>query len=105
MFKERVRALGYLCAGFLSSGIASSLYVSCALGADAFNLLTQGVSNLELTAAYGAIANGGTYVRQVFFTRILDRNGRVLLENEPEERRVMQESTAFLLTDAMEDSL
>ncbi len=45
MFKERVRALGYLCAGFLSSGIASSLYVSCALGADAFNLLTQGVSN------------------------------------------------------------
>ena len=84
----------------ITSLTSQDITASLALGG-----LTQGVSNLELTAAYGAIANGGTYVRPVFFTRILDRNGRVLLENEPEERRVMQESTAFLLTDAMEDSL
>ncbi len=84
----------------ITSLTSQDITASLALGG-----LTQGVSNLELTAAYGAIANGGTYVRPVFFTRILDRNGRVLLENEPEERRGMQESTAFLLTDAMEDSL
>ena len=45
MFKERAAALGCLCAGFLSSGISCSLYVSCGLGSDAFNVMTQGLSD------------------------------------------------------------
>ena len=34
--------------------------------------ITKGVSNLELTAAYAAIANNGTYIKPVFYTKILD---------------------------------
>ena len=45
MFQERAKALGCLCAGFVSSGISCSLYVSCGLGADAFNVMTQGLSD------------------------------------------------------------
>lgn len=67
--------------------------------------ITNGVSNLELTAAYAAIANNGVYTKPVFFTKILDHDGKVLLENEPETKRVIKESTAFLLTDAMADSM
>lgn len=67
--------------------------------------LTDGVTNLQLTAAYATIANGGIYTRPRFYTRILDRNGEVLLENEPETHEVLEESTAFLLTDAMKASL
>lgn len=65
--------------------------------------LTDGVTNLELTAAYASIANGGTYIEPVFYTKIIDHDGNVLLKNEPASKRVMKESTAWLLTDAMED--
>ncbi|WP_337425039.1 transglycosylase domain-containing protein [Alitiscatomonas sp.] len=67
--------------------------------------ITKGVSNLELTGAYAAIANGGIYTKPVFFTKILDHNGKVLLENEPQTKRVLKDSTAFLLTDALAESM
>ena len=67
--------------------------------------ITNGVSNLELTAAYAAIANGGVYIEPIFYTKVLDRDGNVLLENTPVETRVFKESTAYLLTSAMEDVL
>ena len=73
--------------------------------ATALGGITEGVTNLELTAAYATIANGGVYTEPIFFTKILDRNGKVLINNEPETRRVLKDSTAFLLTDAMKDSL
>lgn len=63
--------------------------------------LTEGVSSLELTGAYGAIANEGVYVEPIFYTRILDHDGNILLENEPTTRQVMKDTTAYLLTDAM----
>lgn len=44
MLKTRGRAILYLCAGFIFSGISCSLYLSCGLGSDAFNMMTQGVS-------------------------------------------------------------
>ncbi|MCI8512840.1 MAG: penicillin-binding protein [Lachnospiraceae bacterium] len=73
--------------------------------ATALGGLTLGVTNLELTAAYATIANEGIYTKPVFFTKILDHNGKVLLENEPETRRVLKDSTAFLLTDALAQSM
>lgn len=65
--------------------------------------LTDGVTNLQLTAAYATIANKGVYVEPIFYTKILDNNGNVLLENEPKKEQVIKESTAWLLTNAMED--
>ncbi|HJA71262.1 MAG TPA: transglycosylase domain-containing protein [Candidatus Lachnoclostridium stercoravium] len=67
--------------------------------------LTKGVTNLELTSAFASIANGGVYTKPVFFTKILDHNGKVLISNEPETKRVLKDSTAFLLTDAMAESM
>ncbi|MCR5792924.1 MAG: transglycosylase domain-containing protein [Lachnospiraceae bacterium] len=65
--------------------------------------LTKGVSNYELTAAFAAIANQGVYNKPVMYTKILDHDGNVLIDNEPEKKQVMKKSTAFLLTSAMED--
>lgn len=65
--------------------------------------ITNGVSSLELTAAYGALANGGIYREPIFYTKVTDQDGNVILENSPKGRRVFEESTAFLLTSAMED--
>lgn len=64
-----------------------------------------GVTNLELTAAYAAIANGGIYIEPTYYTQVLDRKGGVLLDKTPEQHSVLQPSTAALLTSAMEDVL
>ncbi len=65
--------------------------------------ISRGVTNLELTAAYAAIANGGLYTRPIFYTRILNQQGEVIIDNTPETRRAVTEETAYLLTDAMTD--
>ena len=65
--------------------------------------ITNGVTNLELTAAYATIADGGTYTRPRFYTRILDHEGNVLIDNTAETHTVLKDTTAFLLTDAMKD--
>lgn len=64
--------------------------------------LTKGVSNLELTGAFATIANQGVYTKPMFFTKIVDHNGKTILDNTtPATHRVIKDSTAFLLTDAM----
>lgn len=65
--------------------------------------LTNGVTNLELTAAYAAIANEGTYIKPRFYTKILDHDGNVLIDNTPQTKSVIKDTTAWLLTDAMKD--
>ncbi len=68
--------------------------------------LTNGVNNLELTAAYSAIANGGEYIQPSFYTTVYDHNGNLLLHNSNKEHHVvLQETTAWLLTNAMQDVL
>lgn len=67
--------------------------------------ITNGVTNLELTAAYAAIANGGTYIKPRLYTKIIDHDGNVLIDNEPQETEALQETTAWLLTNAMQDVL
>ncbi len=65
--------------------------------------LTKGVTNLELTAAYASIANNGAYIKPRFYTKILDHDGNVLIDNTPQTHGVLKSSTAWLLTDAMKD--
>ena len=67
--------------------------------------LTKGVTNLELTSAYAAIANQGEYIAPSFYMQVLDHDGNVILDNTKtkERHRVVKEETAWLLTDAMKD--
>ena len=65
--------------------------------------VTDGVYNIELTGAYASIANGGTYVEPILYTKVLDHDGNLLLDNTPEQRQVMKETTAWMAIDAMKD--
>jgi len=78
-------------------GIASELSknLSIALG-------SSGVSLLELTKAYSVFANQGYLVEPVFITKIVDREGNVLEELAPERIKVIEKTTAFLLTHLLE---
>lgn len=78
--------------------VVSDVNQSLALGG-----ITYGVTNLELCAAYATIANGGVYTEPVLYTKVLDHNGKVILESNPSTHTVIKDSTAWLLTSAMED--
>ena len=79
--------------------ILSDINQSLALGG-----LTNGITNLEITAAYATIANGGNYIKPVFYTEVYDHDGNILIDNrKPEKTRVISEQTAWLLTSAMHD--
>lgn len=66
--------------------------------------LTYGVTNVELTAAYAAIANKGEYIEPSYYTAVYDHEGNLILDNSNQERHtVVTEETAFLLTSAMQD--
>ncbi len=80
-----------------SDGVYTDVQQPLALGG-----ITYGVKNIELTGAYATIANGGVYNKPIFYTEIKDHDGNVLLDNtEGNSKRVLKESTAWLLTDAM----
>lgn len=78
----------------------SDINLSLSLGG-----LTHGVTNLELTAAYAAVANKGEYIEPSFYTIVYDHDGNVLLDHTQakERHQVIKETTAWLLTDAMKD--
>lgn len=66
--------------------------------------ITKGVTNKELNAGYATIANGGMYIKPTLYTKILDHDGNVLIDNtKPDSQRVLKPTTAYLLTDAMVD--
>ncbi|SDE60682.1 transglycosylase domain-containing protein [Sporomusa acidovorans] len=63
--------------------------------------LTHGVTPLELASAYGVLANNGVRVEPTAIVKIVDRNGKVIEENTPNEKVVVNERSAFLLTDML----
>lgn len=66
--------------------------------------ITNGVTNLELNAAYATVANGGQYIKPKLYSIVKDHDGNIILDNTgTESRQVIKPSTAFLLTDAMVD--
>lgn len=82
----------------INGDIYSDITQTLALGG-----LTEGVYNYEMCAAYATIANGGVYHTPTLYTKILDHDGNVLLEGTGETRTVIKDSTAALLTSAMQD--
>ncbi|MFZ7124911.1 MAG: penicillin-binding protein 1A [Desulfobacterales bacterium] len=78
-------------------GIRSELNrdLSIALG-------SSGVSLLELVNAYAVFANQGYHVDPVFVTRIEDREGQIIEELHPDREKVIEKTTAYILTSMME---
>ncbi|MCM1243702.1 MAG: transglycosylase domain-containing protein, partial [Roseburia sp.] len=83
----------------INGEVFSDIQQSLALGG-----ITNGVTNEELNAAYACIANGGMYIKPKLYTKVVDHDGNVILDNTaPQSKQVIKETTAFLLTDAMVD--
>ncbi|MGL6016267.1 MAG: transglycosylase domain-containing protein, partial [Selenomonadaceae bacterium] len=69
--------------------------------ATALGGLTKGITPFELASAYGTFANKGVHTTPVVIIKIVDRNGKVIEQAEHQERSVISEKSAYLLTDML----
>ena len=78
-------------------GITSHLSkdLSIALG-------SSGVSLLEIVNAYSVFANQGNFIEPSFVTKIVDRDGNVLEEMNPGRKKMIEKSTAYIMTTLLE---
>ena len=60
--------------------------------------LTNGITVLEMAAAYAPFANGGTYYEPRTYTKVLDNNGDVLLEKKISPVTAMTKKTATYMS-------
>jgi len=74
-------------------GITSPIFpnYASALGA-------SDVTLMELTRAFSAFPNDGKLIEPVLIDRIEDRDGRVLVENQPRSQQVISPQTAEIMT-------
>lgn len=64
--------------------------------------LTHGVRPIEMATAYSVLANGGLKINPTAITKIIDRNGQVLEEFSVDEKRVIEEKDAAIITSMLE---
>jgi len=78
-------------------GITSHLSrdLSIALG-------SSGISLLEIVTAYSVFANGGYLVEPVFITKIVDRDGNLIEEVNPNREKMIEKNTAYITTSLLE---
>jgi 1A family penicillin-binding protein len=103
-----VKVLDYVGLGSMTK-LARAMGITTFDDVDRFGLaLTLGggeVRLLELTAAYGAFANGGLRVEPVAVTRVEDSRGQVLKAwGSAPGPRVMDERVAYLITNILSDN-
>jgi penicillin-binding protein 1A len=84
-------------------GYAQKLKVGTPPSVPSLALGAGDVALIQLTAAYGAFANGGIVRRPVLVRRVEDADGQVLFTDEGSAERAVSESTAFLMASMLSD--
>jgi penicillin-binding protein 1A len=82
---------------------ASKLGIESPLNRDlSIALGSSGLSLLEIVRAYSVFDNLGDLIQPAFITKIEDRYGNVLEEMSPVRKKVIEASTAYIMTSLLE---
>ncbi|HHY82343.1 MAG TPA: PBP1A family penicillin-binding protein [Clostridiales bacterium] len=92
---NKLKELGITEPNYVEKGLPSDL----ALGSDPVNMI-------EMTAAYGALANKGVYKEPISILKVIDKDGKVLLDNKSQlTLTVFKESTTYILTEYLKNAV
>jgi len=67
--------------------------------------MTNGITAVELAAAYEVIANGGMYKEPKFYSKVTNKAGETVLESKQEEHRVLSEQNAWIMQDLLKEAI
>ncbi|MBM7624647.1 transglycosylase domain-containing protein [Sporohalobacter salinus] len=67
--------------------------------------LTKGVTPLEMTSAYGVLANEGIRVEPIALLKVVDNRGNVIFENDPQQKIVLDKEVAYIVNDMLQSVL
>jgi len=81
--------------------VDSGTYNDQTLSSVALGGMTKGLTPLELTASYGAMANGGVMNETITYTKVIDNKGNEILVNIPEKTKVSDPQSSFIVQDMM----
>ncbi|MCX5748995.1 MAG: penicillin-binding protein 1A [Candidatus Saganbacteria bacterium] len=62
---------------------------------------TSDMSLLEMTSAYSSFATGGVRADPLCISKITDKNGRIIEENEDKKTQVLEPKIAYIMVDMM----
>lgn len=79
-------------------GIKSLIPDDCAFAPLALGQQTNGITVREMCAAYAALANDGVFIYPRTYTKVLDANGNVVLDNSPRTQNAFSAETAHIMT-------
>ena len=65
--------------------------------------LSKGISPLEMAGAYASIANDGVYTTPIFYTKVVDNSGNVVLTANQEKTRVISEQNAYITREIVKE--
>lgn len=71
-------------------------YSSLSLGG-----LTKGASVTEMAGAYATFVNSGKYIKPHTYTKVVDANGKVLLENKEKGSQAISPETSYIMADLL----
>src|SRR6056297_2557386 len=72
-------------------------HLSLALGG-----LTSGVKPLEISNAYGILANRGIKVEPYAIKKVVNKNDQTIYEKKPQKEVVLSEETSYIMTDMLQ---
>lgn len=65
----------------------------------------DGANPMIVAEAFGVFGNSGIRTKSILYTKVLDRNGNVLLENKPKRTQIITSNTAYTMFKMMEATL
>ncbi|MEW6547175.1 MAG: penicillin-binding protein 1A [Bacillota bacterium] len=80
----------------VTSGKHNDMGLATALGG-----VTEGVRPLDMAVAFAAFANGGVRVQPLAVLKVVDRDGNVLEQSQPQRQVVISRETAYMMTDCL----
>ena len=63
--------------------------------------LQNGITPLEMAAAYATIANDGEYIEPTFYTSITNKEGKIELRAKQEKRNVFSEQVSYIVKELL----
>lgn len=61
----------------------------------------EGSNPLHMAAAFGTFGNSGVYTSPILYTKVVDKTGKIILENKPATRKVLSPQSSFIMYDLL----